>query len=314
MRAAAKATLTNSSRTEIMRFLKTLAFASLLFASAAPAKSILFVGNSFTFASYSPVWKYRSSSVTDLNGDGVGGVPALFKLFTEQAGLDYQVSLETASGQPLEWHWQNKRAIIGRPWDHVVLQEYSTLDPERPGDPAKLVIYSGKLAELVRASNPKVSISLTATWSRPNLTFPAGEHWSGQPITRMAEDIRRGDELARRNNPAIKRIHPVGEAFNCAIAAGIADPNPYDGLSPGQIDLWAYDQYHASTAGYYLEALVVFAGVTGKDPRRLSRDETAASELGLSPDVAERLQSVAWQMALGGGCNPSALGKENSAP
>jgi hypothetical protein len=278
-----------------------------LFAAEARADTVLFVGNSFTFGSNSPVWKYRASSVTDLNRDGVGGVPALFKLFTQEAGLDYRVSLETAAGQSLEWHWYNKRVLIDRPWDHVVLQEYSTMDPNRHGNPAKLVTYSGKLAALVRARNRKASISLTATWSRPDLTFPAGQHWSGQPITRMAEDVRRGAELARRHNPFIGRVHPVGEAFNCAIAAGIADPNPYDGLSFGQVDLWAFDQYHASTAGYYLEALVVFAGVTGRDPRSLGRDETAANELGLSPDLAQRLQSVAWQMALGGGCNRAAL-------
>ena len=271
------------------------------------ADTILFVGNSFTFGADSAVWKFRPSSVTDLNGHGVGGVPALFKLFTEQAGLDYRVSLETASGQSLEWHWRNKRALIARRWDHVVLQEYSTLDPDRPGNPAKLVKYSGKLAALVRARNPKARISLTATWSRADLTYPPGKPWSGQPITRMAEDVRRGYELARRRNPAIGRIHPVGEAFNCAIAAGIADPNPYDGIGAGQANLWADDAYHASTAGYYLEALVVFSGVTGRDPRKLGRGEIAASELGLSPDLAERLQSVAWQMALGGGCDPVSL-------
>jgi hypothetical protein len=278
-----------------------------LLAVEARADTILFVGNSFTFGAVSPVWKYRASSVTDLNGDGVGGVPALFKLFTEEAGLDYQVSLETAAGQPLEWHWRSKRALLGRPWDHVVLQEYSTLDPQRPGDPGKLVTFAGKLAALVRARNPKADISMTATWSRPGLTYPAGEHWSGQPITRMAEDIRRAADFARRRNQSIARVHPVGEAFSCAIAAGIADPNPYDGLTFGQVNLWAFDQYHASSEGYYLEALVVFAGVTGRDPRQLGRDETAANELGMSPDVAQRLQSVAWQMALGGGCNAAEL-------
>ena len=283
--------------------------AGLLALSAAEirADTILFVGNSFTFGANSPVWKYRAASVTDLNRDGVGGVPALFKLFTQEAGLDYRVSLETAAGQSLEWHWLNKRPLIDRAWDHVVLQEYSTIDPRRPGDPARLVIYSGKLAAMVRARNPRASISLTATWTRPDLTFPAGQHWSGQPVTRMAEDVRQADDLARRRNPAIGQVHPVGEAFNCAIAAGIADPNPYDGLSFGQVDLWSFDQYHASTAGYYLEALVVFAGITGRDPRQLGRDETAANELGLSPDVAQRLQSVAWQMALGRGCDAAAL-------
>ena len=39
----------------------------------AAAETILFVGNSFTYGAYSPVWKYRAETVTDLNGTGVGG-------------------------------------------------------------------------------------------------------------------------------------------------------------------------------------------------------------------------------------------------
>ena len=56
----------------------------------APA-SVLFVGNSFTFAAGSPVRFYRADTVTDLNSEGIGGVPALFKSFTQQAGLSYDV-------------------------------------------------------------------------------------------------------------------------------------------------------------------------------------------------------------------------------
>ena len=36
--------------------------------------------------------------MTDLANEGKGGVPALFKSFTAQAGLDYEVSLETRGG------------------------------------------------------------------------------------------------------------------------------------------------------------------------------------------------------------------------
>ena len=45
-----------------------------------PKQTVLFIGNSFTFGANSPVWRYRADTVTDLNGEGVGGVPALFKL------------------------------------------------------------------------------------------------------------------------------------------------------------------------------------------------------------------------------------------
>jgi hypothetical protein len=88
-------------------------------------------------------------------------------------------------------------------------------------------------------------------------------------------------------------VLPVGEAWNRAFATGVADPNPYDGVAFGQVDLWSYDQYHASVAGYYLEALIVFGGITGVDPMTLGSRERAADELGLSAAQATSLQKVA---------------------
>ena len=266
------------------------------------SRSILFVGNSFTFGALSDVMTYRKDSVADLNGDGMGGVPAVFKRLSEEAGLHYRVSLETAAGQTLSWHLANKRAAIDRPWDEVVLQEYSTLDPDKPGDFAKTVAAARELTQLLRSRNPKVYISLVATWTRPDLTFPPGKHWSGQPVERMALDIREADDRARDLVPAIARVIPVGEAFNCAIAQGIADPDPYDGATAGQIDLWATDNYHASTYGYYLEALTIFASVTNSDPRKLGRDEKAARELGIRPLIARELREVAFEVVKSGSC------------
>lgn len=270
-------------------------------ATPVPPKTVLFVGNSFTFGAGSAVWKYRAGTVTDLNGQGVGGVPALFKLFTEQAGLDYQVSLETAPGSSLEWHWRTKAASIDRRWDQVVLQDYSTLNPDRPGDPAGLIEYSGRLATMFAKRNPAVDIFLTATWSRADQVYPKTGAWHGKPIQRMALDLRQAYDRAAAQSRPRARINPVGQAFNCAFALGVADPNPYDGTSYGQVDLWTYDHYHASMFGSYLAGLTVFAGVTGRDPRLLGRDERAASELGISPDVAVRLQTVAWQATRDGG-------------
>ena len=271
-------------------------------ASSAPTHSILFVGNSFTFGALSDVMTYRQDSVTDLNGDGMGGVPALFKRFADETGLRYRVSLETAAGQTLKWHLANKSAVIGRPWDAVVLQQYSILDPVKPGDPAETVTAASGLARLLSRANPAVEISLVATWTRPDLTYPAGKHWSGQPVARMALDLRRADDKVRAAVPSIDRIVPVGEAFNCAIVRGIADPDPYDGLTPGKIDLWASDHYHASTYGYYLEALTIFTAVTHTDPRKLGPAEGAARDLKISPPIAARLQDVAFRVAAGGRC------------
>ncbi len=74
---------------------------------------------------------------------------------------------------------------------------------------------------------------------------------------------------------------------------GVADPDPYDGKPFGQVDLWTYDQYHGSTYGYYLEALMVFGKITGVDPRTLGDKERAADELGISPSEAVALQRIA---------------------
>jgi hypothetical protein len=271
-------------------------------ASPASAKSILFVGNSFTFASDSPVMQWNAQTVTDLNRDGMGGVPALFKRFADQSRLHFDVSLETAAGQSLDWHWHNRRSQLDRSWDYVVLQEYSTLDPDRPGDPTKLMSASSQLATMFNARNPSVKVGLVATWSRPDQTFPTSGHWSGKPIDRMALDIRRADDRARRSSGKIRWVIPVGQAFNCAIILGIADGNPYDGIDLGKIDLWAPDHYHASTAGYYLSALTIFARVTGRDPRKLGPRESAARELGVAPALASRLQRVAYQVAFRGKC------------
>ncbi len=133
-----------------------------------PAPTVLFVGNSLIFAAGSPVRYYRSGSVTDLNGTGVGGVPALFQAFATQAGLRF------------------------------------------------------------------------------------------------------------------------------AVTTGVADADPYDGIGPGLVNLWAHDNHHGSSYGYYLEALVVFGTLTGLDPRSLGEREQCAFDLGLAKEEASRLQQVAY--------------------
>ncbi|MBW4331251.1 PEP-CTERM sorting domain-containing protein [Stakelama sp. CBK3Z-3] len=307
-----------------MRIGKAIIFAGAMFAAALPAQaqqsadarpqSVLFIGNSFTFGAHSAAKGYRAGTVEDLNRDGIGGVPALFKLFTREAGLDYRVSLETSPGRTLQWHWDNKRALVDRKWDHVVMQEYSVLDPEKPGNPAKLIDYSAKFARLFKAKNPDVDISLTATWTRPDQTFRTGGHWYGQSVYKMALDLERGYDRAAAADGAIDRVNPVGRAFNCAIQAGFADANPYDGIAFDQVDLWAWDHYHAGTPGYYLEALTVFISITGHDPRSFGGSEKAAEDLGLSPSEAIRLQNVAWANMHGGDCTTLAQQTATSAP
>ena len=278
-------------------------------AQAQTGTSVLFVGNSFTFGAGSAVRFYRAETVTDLNSEGIGGVPALFKSFTEQAGLAYDVSLETRGGSGLDFHLENKLGVIGRrPWDVVVMHGQSTLDFDKPGDPAKLVATTRQMADFLRSRNPKVEIHLMATWSRADQTYPPKGAWAGKPIETMARDVRAANDKAAAGAPSVKSVLPVGEAWTRAMQTGVADPNPYDGIAAGTVNLWTYDHYHASTHGYYLEALVVFGRLTGRDPRSLGENECSAYELGLPRTEVKALQQVAFdQLAATGPVTPAPL-------
>ncbi|KTF67974.1 PEP-CTERM sorting domain-containing protein [Sphingomonas sp. HT-1] len=259
----------------------------------AAAKTILFIGNSFTYGANSPVMRYRPDRVSDLNREGIGGVPALYKTFALEAGLDWQVSLETAGAKDLAWHLAQRRALIDRRWDVVVLQGYSTLDGERPGDPTRHLAAARALAALFHRQNPAAQVHLVATWSRADQTYRQSGHWFGLPIARMAEDLFAASRLALAPGYGIRAVLPVGTAWNRAMREGYADPNPYDGIGFGLINLWTWDQYHASAEGYYLEALIEFGAITGHDPRRLGPRERAAEDLGINPEIARRLRETA---------------------
>ena len=116
-------------------------------ATAAPT-SVLFVGNSYTFGRVDPVMSYNAGAVRDLtaamyiaNPQGSnafephpwGGVAGIFKQFTVQAGLDYDVALSTRNAASLRGHllnsnpanWDLRSNIASLTWSQVVLQEQS---------------------------------------------------------------------------------------------------------------------------------------------------------------------------------------------
>ncbi|MBV8500922.1 MAG: PEP-CTERM sorting domain-containing protein [Paucibacter sp.] len=270
--------------------LRFLVLALLVAAAQARATtSVLFIGNSFTYGAGSAIMGYRPELVHDLNGEHASGIPALFKALADQLGLDFDVSLETGPGRNFDWHWTEKRALLDRHWDVVVLQAYSVLDAEKPGDATQMSRYGDRLAKLLRARNPKVELNLMATWSRADQTYPAGQHWSGQPITAMAKDLQQAyDQVAQ--SLGARRVIPVGLAWNRAIESGLARANPYDPAAKGLL-LWADDYYHASAHGSYLEALTVLGALTGCDPRL--GEERVAHELGITASDALALQEVA---------------------
>lgn len=264
-------------------------------ACAADGARVLFIGNSYTFGSTSALRYFRAAAVEDLYQTDFGGVPALVSVFADQAGLNLSISHGTSSGFGLHDHVAAGPERFDRPWDCVVLQSLSMLDRQAPSDPRRLVEASDTLAAVVRAGNDAAQIFFFATWPRADYVHLDGRPWSGQGLERMTADIRAGYELAARRVGADGAIIPVGDAWLKAIEAGLAVENPYKGVPHGQVSLWSYDQHHASQYGSYLSALVLFAHLTGLDPRSLGDLELAAWELGIEPRVAAGLQAAAWE-------------------
>ena len=115
---------------------------------------------------------------------------------------------------------------------------------------------------------------------------------AGSEVAFVVEDVAAAyDQAGKAANVA--GIVPMGLAWNRAIDTGFADANPYDGIDAGKIDIWSHDRYHASIFGYYLEALLVFGKVTGKDPLSLGRNETVADDMGFSAEQTQKLQQLA---------------------
>ena len=145
-------------------------------ASLAAPVSVLFVGNSYTFGRNDPVMSYNAANVSDLthamsnaNSTGSnafephpwGGVPGIFKQFTVQAGLDYEVAMSARNAASLRGHflntnpagWDLRGNIGSSAWSKVVLQEQSDEAlPRRPGlasNPEYFKAYASKIADFV---------------------------------------------------------------------------------------------------------------------------------------------------------------------
>jgi hypothetical protein len=117
-------------------------------AAMADPTSILFVGNSYTFGRVDPVLSYNAANVHDLTAafNAVssagsnpyephpwGGVPGIFKQFTVESGLDYDVSISARNAATLRGQflntanaaWDLRGNVASKTWGVVVLQEQS---------------------------------------------------------------------------------------------------------------------------------------------------------------------------------------------
>ncbi len=176
-----------------------LACAALLplCAQAADPVRLLFVGNSYTFGRVDPVLSYNAGAVHDLTAGfnlasptgtnsypaGTpnqgwfephpwGGVPGIFKRMTDQAGLNYDVSLSTRNAASLRGQflntanaaWDLRGNVASQTWDTVVLQEQSdaALPPGR-GKNANLATFNAYADQFERFIHNGAAQSYTET-------------------------------------------------------------------------------------------------------------------------------------------------------
>ena len=156
------------------------------FVHAAPI-SILFVGNSYTFGRLDPVMSYNAANVHDLtlgfwqvNKTGTnaweahpwGGVPGIFKEMTDEANLNYDVSISarnaaTLRGQFLDTAnstWKLRENVATQRWDAVVLQEQSDAAlPAGRGANANLATFNAYADQFERFIHNGAAQSYTET-------------------------------------------------------------------------------------------------------------------------------------------------------
>jgi hypothetical protein len=201
---------------------------------------VLFIGNSFT-------------ARNDL--------PSLIARLAAARGRGLEHRLISAGGASLRTHWNASealKAIQGGHYDHVVLQEQSTL----PVKNAKRMHENVRLFDkAIKAADAKTALYMT--WARQN----APE--SQQAITDAYTDI--GRELGAT-------VVPVGLAWQRFLG------------KHDQPVLHDKDQSHPTLAGSYLAACVFLAVLNEESPVGIASEVAGLSE----KDVA-LLQKVAWQ-------------------
>lgn len=266
-----------------------LALLACVLSSALQAQSVLFVGNSFTFVPRD----VGVGDATELNPDKPGGVPALFQSLAVAGGKKPSVTMETVGGKTLQFHYETKRELIDKPWDIVILQDYSTGPlPDKDGGTKSLDSFRAhvpKLKELFTAQNPQVKIWLYETWARPDLVTK-GRFAS---IEEMQVGLRSAYSTAAKDN-SLHGWVPVGDTFLAAVHQGLAD-NPATPAVEGPLHIWGKDNYHQSAVGAYLSALLFYGRIYDADPRALPSDNAAAAHLRLSTEDSKKLQALAWE-------------------
>ncbi|OED50631.1 hypothetical protein AB838_01605 [Rhodobacteraceae bacterium (ex Bugula neritina AB1)] len=232
---------------------------------------------------------------------------------------DARVEAQIINGAPLSYNWQHSsraegidaRERLKTSADAVIVTEAIPL--------ANHLKWSGTsqavthFYELARAANPDVQFYLQETWhsldSGTGTEVPFDEGAGISWRTRLTQDLPRWQAVAEEVNAATGgsiQLLPAGQAMarlDDAIQAGTV---------PGLVsirDVFA-DDIHPNATGFYFLALLQYTVLTGKNPADLPhqlRNRWGKPYPAPTPELAARLQEIAWAAAQGESLRTAAL-------
>ena len=202
---------------------------------------VLFIGNSFTLQ---------------------GPVPDLVARFARESGFfNVTIDFRAVSGQSLAWHRADTSAA-GAParlregWDVVVLQDFSTRPTDSLGEPDDFKDDATWFYERAKEANPAARVVLFETWAR-RAGHPIYDVAFSSPAQMQAQLRRHYTDAAERYVPRFATVSP-GEAVE---VARVGDAWELQLGRDADLRLHGPDNYHASAAGQYLSAAVLFSTI-----------------------------------------------------
>ena len=241
-------------------------------ASADDSLRVLFIGNSHTY---------------------VNDLPGLFSGLSEAGGKPVRTDGSTFGGYSLDDHSRTQATldkIAQDSWSFVVLQEQSVIPTIHYWRYNSMYPASRLLDSLIQLQGARTAFYMTWGWKHGG-SQTYGDSWSPDfsDYFEMQESLRVAyEDIAAELSSTMV---PVGMAF--------ARARRVDSL----VDLWQSDYCHATLEGTYLGACVFYAVLHGASPVGLEFYG------GLSPEVAQFCQEIAWQAVSGVAETPPVPGR-----
>ena len=192
-------------------------------------------------------------------------MPGMLNSFLRASGrADAYVASAAYPNFGLPDHWTmgaSMDSIAVGSWDYVIFQQGPSATEGRP----YLIEWAPRFADTIRAVGAEPGVYMV--WPAESRSFEFGA---------VAESYR----TAAENTDAL--LFPVGEAW---LEVWELDPD---------VELYGPDRFHPSEAASYLAAAIIFASITGDDPRELPLSiNTSAGTIEIPPAIADVLQRVA---------------------